>query len=351
MRAYPLLLPLLIIAGCASCEADPQPEAAPEFDIQGDDFSLPAIEVLPETGQPVSCVIFFAGSGPTDRNWNSDAIPMGGRNGSAQQLAAALADEDIGSLRFDKVGSGTNRTPISVLSMDHYVDETMTAYRYLSRRSPCNQIFLLGHSEGALHVLRSAVELQNEPDFGGVVTMSGPGRILLDVLIDQLTQQSDAAGYSHSQVAQAMRTLRQAVYDLPQSATNPPAFSSMPDLATFWQITMASGDPALIRELLLFDPLDTVRQYHGPILVMSAGNDVQIPDSDSVAIYGAVPNSGQLAGRVTIPDANHVYKVEERSLIDADQITLVMAYFEQGRPLADGTVDSIVEFIEAVEGL
>jgi hypothetical protein len=48
--------------------------------------------------------VFFAGSGPSDRDWRSPLLP--GTNGSGAQLALALQARGVGSIRFDKVGSG-----------------------------------------------------------------------------------------------------------------------------------------------------------------------------------------------------------------------------------------------------
>jgi hypothetical protein len=75
-------------------------------------------------------VVFLAGSGPTDRDWLSPLLP--GRNGSGRQLAERLAAKGIGSLRFDKVGSGTNMEHLDVLSLAHYVDEASLAFDFLA---------------------------------------------------------------------------------------------------------------------------------------------------------------------------------------------------------------------------
>src|SRR5206468_511457 len=45
-------------------------------------------------------LLLMAGSGPTDRDWTSPLLA--GKNGSARQLAEALAARGIVSLRFDK---------------------------------------------------------------------------------------------------------------------------------------------------------------------------------------------------------------------------------------------------------
>ena len=57
--------------------------------------------VRPVGPGPFPAVVMVAGSGPTDRNWNSPLIL--GSNGSARLLAEALAHA---SLRYDKRGVG-----------------------------------------------------------------------------------------------------------------------------------------------------------------------------------------------------------------------------------------------------
>src|SRR5437868_5892579 len=53
---------------------------------------------------PFPAVVMVAGSGPTDRDWNSPLLP--GTNGSARLLAEELAQAGIASLRYDKRASG-----------------------------------------------------------------------------------------------------------------------------------------------------------------------------------------------------------------------------------------------------
>ena len=51
-------------------------------------YSLPSTITVPASDSAVPCIVFFAGSGPTDRDWTSPLMP--GSNGSGEQLAAAL---------------------------------------------------------------------------------------------------------------------------------------------------------------------------------------------------------------------------------------------------------------------
>jgi fermentation-respiration switch protein FrsA (DUF1100 family) len=339
-----------LYAGTPSARAEDAPAAVvgSEVSIEGPGYALPATLELPATATPVPCVVFLAGSGPTDRDWNSDMFPQSGRNGSARQLAEALREAGVGSVRYDKVASGANTSPHALLSLQHYVDEGLAAYRLLREQEACGPVFLVGNSEGCVHALGVAAVQQEEPDFGGVVTLSGPGRTMLDTMIDQIRQQARGTEYTEAQVEAGLEALRAGVHGLPATVADPPDFSSMPDLAVFWQSFVASGDPHLLQDLMTVDPLALASAYRGPILVVSATQDLQIPMSDGDALFSATPDVGQVRRRVTIEEANHVYKHETRSRGDTDDVTLMMAYWEKGRPLAPGTIDNIVSFIGEV---
>src|SRR5262245_51796801 len=124
MRA--LLLSMALVAGASGHAALDQTVT---LRPAGGGWALPATLVIPEAADPVPCVVFFAGSGPTDRDWRSPLLR--GSNGSGRQLAEGLATKGIGSLRFDKVGSGANMDHLEMLSLGHYVDEASVAFDYL----------------------------------------------------------------------------------------------------------------------------------------------------------------------------------------------------------------------------
>jgi hypothetical protein len=75
-----------------------------EVNWQLDSTTVYGTLVRPVGPGPFPAVVMVAGSGPTDRDWNSPLLP--GTNGSARLLAEALARAGIASLRYDKRGSG-----------------------------------------------------------------------------------------------------------------------------------------------------------------------------------------------------------------------------------------------------
>ena len=75
---------------------------------------------------------------------------------------------------------------LDVLSLAHYVDEALAAFDELASRDRCGRIFLLGHSEGSIHASSAAIAKQADPRFGGLISLSGPSRSLLDTAIEQI---------------------------------------------------------------------------------------------------------------------------------------------------------------------
>lgn len=323
--------------------------ASQDVSIDGGTFTLPATLELPEASEPVPCVVFMAGSGPTDRNWNSAMVPGG--IGSARLLAEALRSEGIGSVRFDKTGSGANATQVQGLTVQQFADEGVAAYRYLSSNPACGRIFVVGNSEGGIHSLSVGSQLQGEADFGGVVTLSGAGRSLANTMIEQLDTASRLEGHSAEQIQAGLAVLRTALEGLPDTATNPPDFSVFPDYGIFFQSLIAStgGELDLLIGLMFTDPVALAGAYSGPALIVSASHDAQIPVSDGDLVFAALPDSGQIRRRVTIENASHVYREETRTIEDVENPTILMlAYWEEGRPLAPGAVEAIVSFIRDV---
>jgi hypothetical protein len=314
-------------------------------------YSLPSTIALPAGDGPAPCIVFFAGSGPTDRDWTSPLLP--GRNGSAAQLAAQLQDRGVGSIRFDKVGSGVNMPKsaapedlamLGVLSLAHYVDEAIAAFDELASRDRCGTIFLLGHSEGSIHASSAAIAKQADPRFGGFISLSGPSRSLLDTAVEQIRA-------IHVKTGTDAGVVEAALYDFHAAMLTPdapePDLSAVPEAAALWQAAHSPVQQRVARELMLADPLAELHAYRGRALVVSAANDAQVPESDADAILAALGSEPTDKTRVAIADANHVYKSETRAPSMISQAEISAGYADDGHPLAAGLVDAIVGFVTA----
>ncbi len=308
----------------------------------GAPWSLPATLVIPETTAPVPCIVFFAGSGPTDRDWLSPMLP--GRNGSARQLADSLAARNIGSLRFDKVGSGTNEGNLDVLSLAHYVEEASAAFDFLAARPECGTVSLLGHSEGSLHMTSAAVARQDSARFGGLISMAGPSRSLLETAIGQIRDLHRKAGGDMAVVEDELAAFREAVRKLPDA--RPPDMARVPEARLLWMQATGPQQAKVVRELLLADPLEPARAYHGRALVLSAAHDAQVSRADGDRLFDALGSKPGAKTRQVIAGANHVFKRETRDPASLAPGQVASTYADEGYPLADGVVDAIAAFVQ-----
>ena len=79
---------------------------------------------LPAAKLPVPVVLIIAGSGPTDRNGNSPALP--GSNNSLKMLASGLAERGVASFRYDKRGIAASAKAAGSeqdIRFTHYIDD------------------------------------------------------------------------------------------------------------------------------------------------------------------------------------------------------------------------------------
>ena len=299
-------------------------------------YVLPSTISWPAGDGTAPCVVFFAGSGPTDRDWTSPLLP--GTNGSGAQLALALQARGVGSIRFDKVGSGVNMPKsnapadlamLEVLSLAHYVDEALAAFDELASRDGCGSIFLLGHSEGSIHASSAAIAKQDDPRFGGFVSLSGPSRSLLDTAIEQIRAMRIKAGADAAVVDEALDAFRAAMLD--------PEATGARSLRDPRGSGPVAGDPlaAPTAGRSGADPRGPARLAACVPRSRARGLGRQRrpgPASDADRIFAALGSDVTDKVRVTIANANHVYKSETRAPSTISPAEIVAGYADAATP-------------------
>ncbi len=284
-----------------------------ELSWQVDDIPMYGTLTVPEGSGPFPAVVMVAGSGPTDRDWNSPLMP--GDNGSGRLLALALADAGLASLRYDKRGSGPHVAEylprmIGRISMESHLDELVAAVGVLIAQDgvDASRIVGLGNSEGCLHVLHYATSPQPVP-FVGVVLTAPPGRAIGDVLMAQLAQQLDQqpdgdALYPMVEAAAARYSAGQPM-------------DPDPRLPEYLRMVLSSFDtPANLpfaRELWSEDAADSLPLVRVPTLVLIGAKDLQV---DAHIDGGLLQEAAGGLSAVTFAfpaNANHVLKEETRS--------------------------------------
>ncbi len=266
--------------------------------------------VRPSGPGPFPAVVMVAGSGPTDRDWNSPLLP--GANGSARLIAEALARAGFASLRYDKRASGPHvrenmHALIGRLGMQSHVDELAGAVRTLASQAYVHdgQIFALGNSEGTLHALNYQVHSPAMP-FAGLVLIAPPGRSVGTVTRSQLAAQ--AAGVPNGEALLALYDAAIARFLAGESIAPDP---SLPQgVQTLLQSLDNPANLPFARELWMADAATLLRQVDVPVLVIIGKRDIQVDwHADGEPLQRAAAGHEEVT--FLFPEnANHVLKHE-----------------------------------------
>jgi alpha-beta hydrolase superfamily lysophospholipase len=303
--------------------------------------------VRPPGPGPFPAVVMVAGSGPTDRDWNSPLLP--GTNGSARLLAQALARAGIASLRYDKRASGPHvreTMPLLVgkLSMQSHLDELAGAVRTVASQDDIRRekIFALTNSEGALHALNYQVSSPAIP-FAGLVLTAPPGRTVGAVGRSQIAAQ--VADMPNSEAIMATYDAAIARFLAAEPFTPDP---SLPQVAQM--VLQGLTSPANLpfaRELWTADAAALLAQVQVPVLIVIGKKDIQVDwQADGELLQRAT--AGKREVTFVFPDnANHVLKHEPRPRADLVPAELAASYNGPEAYLDDETAASILAWLTA----
>lgn len=317
------------------------PVSSTEVTWKADGHDVPATLTHPTAAGIYPALVLMAGSGPTDRDWNSPLLPN--KNGSGKLLAEALAAHGMIVVRFDKAAIGANKAQLASITLDTYVAEIRGGLAFLRTRGDVDQahMFIAGHSEGGLHAIRAAIAEGGRID--GLILLSSAGRSMRDIMLGQIQNQlSDAAkagNYNPQLVKPQMDALKGAFDDFIEGRpVDPTAVSAIPAIQQLVTAVINPDTVKLTRDLLAYDPADGVGKLKMPVFIYNGLKDVQV---DPVADASRLEEKIRAAsGNVTLflaPDANHVLKHESKSMAD---LRKDLASVQNGYNAPDGKLDA-----------
>jgi pimeloyl-ACP methyl ester carboxylesterase len=316
-----------LLIGCSSqattsTETAPIPLTRTHEDVTlktptGDIFGTLEIPAAPA---PVPIALIIAGSGPTDRNGNSPALP--GSNNSLKMLAEALAENGIASLRYDKRGIAASRAAMTTeadLRFNNFIDDAEAWIKMLGEDKRFSTITVIGHSEGSLIGMVAA----REANADGFVSLEGAGRKAQDILTEQLKAQLPPD--LMAQTEKVLTTLSSGA--IPDSTP--------PMLAALFRPSVL---PYLV-SWFKYDPAEEIGKLEVPALVIQGTTDIQTSMTDANALAAG----NKSAKLVTIEGMNHILKE-----VSGDRLAQVPKYSDPTLPVMPKLIEQIVAFIKSV---
>lgn len=311
------------------------------------DVVLSGTLCLPSTQTaPLCAALFVAGSGPVDRDGNAPGFAMD----AYRQLAHALARNGIASLRYDKRGVGASQGDARVASRSDLVGDVRAAWGWLAGQPELAGVprVAIGHSEGAYLIQELAAD---NPSVAGLILLCGSQQSLAAVTRWQVETLLRAQGASDEQVAAALAQEDEYLAFVKASRGQWSDISVAELRAALpWLSGPAAeqlkGSPlglAWLREHYNADPTVVLARITCPVLVVSAGKDVQVPPEDGDAMAQVLREAGNAkVTSLVIADLNHVLRhhPEEPNPI----------YQHLDEPVDERVAASIVEWVKTVWG-
>jgi pimeloyl-ACP methyl ester carboxylesterase len=314
---------------------------------QVDDIAVDASLTLPKGTGPFPAVLMVAGSGPTDRNWNSPLIP--GTNGSAALLAQVLTEAGFATLRYDKRASGPHGQEnaarlMGKISMQGHIDELAGGMRLLAGHKAVDRsrIFALTNSEGCIHALNYQLQAGGMP-FAGLVLTSAPARPIAVVAHDQLAAQltpvpgGDQMLAAYDEAIQDFAAGREVKLgeNMPEGIRN-----------LIMSITSPINQP-FSRELWFMDVSKLVEKVDRPILIVLGKKDIQVNWQSDGSIFEEMVKKQSNVRLAFVEDANHVLKYEPTPWAELNAAQASATYNAEGSKLDEHAVESIISWLKS----
>ncbi len=310
-----------------------------------DDIEVFATLTRPTGEGPFPALIFVAGSGPTDRDWNSPLIP--GTNGSGALMARELTEAGFITLRYDKRASGPHvaeNVPrmIGKISMQSHVEELAGGVSLLAGREDVNtaQLFVLTNSEGCVHALNYQTQADG-PLFSGMVLTSAFARSTGALARSQVAAQLAAVPDGDALLAAYDSAIDAFVAGRPV-----PTDETLPEwLRQLIQaITLPANQP-FARELWQFDPAAKLAETTAPVLIVLGKKDIQVDWQTDGATFDKIAKEHDNITISYAENANHVLRLEPKPRSELVSAEVMATYRADDVPLDPEPVETITSWL------
>lgn len=286
----------------------------------GNDVKGTLLAPLPEKKikSSMPLIIIIPGSGPIDRDGNIAMSP--GKMNSYRYLADSLLMEGIATFRYDKPGVGESEFTYGEdkLRFEDNAAVVVAIVKHLQSRMSLKNIYLLGHSEGALVAFLASAQL---PQLKGLISIASPAENAADLLQEQLSKSiSDTV----------FRELVQAKLD---SVREGHVVSSPPLL---FSLLRPSVQPYL-QSWFQYTPREEIAKLKLPLMLIHGEKDLQVSPLAIEKLESAAPE----AHIRRYPHMNHVLK-----MVDDSESQNRASYMDEDFPLQYGLARDIRQWLE-----
>jgi len=249
--------------------------------------AAPALD--PKSPQQFPLVVLVAGAGRTDRNGNNVDVP--GKTDTLKQLAQMLRQRGVGSIRFDKRGTGEAyklEKPGQMTSFTQHVKDIAQVISSVSALPREGRLIVAGMNEGAWQASAALAQLSTDTEVDGFVVLDASGVGPMETLAQSVENLPPDLKATALEAAHALVSSGKLI-DVPQ------------ELANFF----SPNRTAWLATWLAFDPVAALRAVRIPILLVYGTRDMQVDRAAFGKLVEAAPN----AGVRVVPDMNYALKI------------------------------------------
>jgi uncharacterized protein len=228
--------------------------------------------LLPDGNPPFPTVLLIAGSGPTDRDGNSELVV--GRSDMLKMAAEFFQEQGYAAMRYDKLGVAESRTGADFDPQTYTFDDAISDAEMLLQYIRDDQRLLLegvaGHSEGSLIAIALGA---GHDDIAWIISLAGNGDPIDVQLVKQLTRQDPALGEIMKNEMERVARGEMPEYTHPVTAS-----------------LLKREYIAYIRSWMRYNPLEIVNTLEKPMLAVWGTSDERIIREDSLVTAEDLPD-------------------------------------------------------------
>lgn len=230
-------------------------------------------------------------------------------------LANHLALNGIGSLRYDDRSAGGSKGNVSKATIKTFASDAEAAIKYLKNTQKFTNIGLLGHNEGGT----IGIMLGHSGLTKFTITLAAPAQDGSKILINQhynMLYDQKVPNFIIEKYCNALEKIFEMrkqgeTFSNPDEKVKEIATAlntSIPDyIATNLKTTMKQWTP-WSDFYIKYDPMEDIRQIQGPVLVLFAERDIQIPFKYNEQLFIENLPENEHSQVRSFPELNHMFQ-------------------------------------------